>query len=102
MSAQPLDSTYEVDIVWSEEDGVFLAIVPELPGCITHGDTREEAVRMAEDAIAGWLAVAREFRDSIPVPRGYKPASASSLPVTIPARPSSTRIHSEEPSARET
>ena len=40
----------------SEEDGGgFLATVPDLPGCMSDGDTREEAARNVEDAIASWL-----------------------------------------------
>lgn len=64
-----MSTKYDVNIIWSEDDGVYLATVPELPGCTTHGDTRVEAVRMAEDAIEGWLAVAREFGREIPEPR---------------------------------
>ena len=37
------------------EDGGFTVEVPSLPGCITEGDTVEEAVRNARDAIACWL-----------------------------------------------
>lgn len=43
---------YEVDIQWSLEDQCYIATVPELPGCQTHGDTLQEAAKMAEEAIA--------------------------------------------------
>lgn len=39
---------------------------------MTHGDTREEALAMAEDAIQGWIATAKEFGDLIPEPKGRK------------------------------
>jgi predicted RNase H-like HicB family nuclease len=42
---------YELDIQWSEEDQCYIVIVPELPGCTTHGETPAEAVGMAQEAI---------------------------------------------------
>jgi antitoxin HicB len=54
----------------SEEDGGgFLATVPDLPGCMSDGGTREEAARNVEDAIAGWLEEARSVGRAIPEPR---------------------------------
>jgi antitoxin HicB len=54
----------------SEEDGGgFLATVPDLPGCMSDGDTREEAARNVEDAIASWLEEARLVGRAIPEPR---------------------------------
>lgn len=67
-----MSTKYEIIIYWSAVDEAFIAEVPELPGCMTHGDTREKALAMAEDAIQGWLAVAREFGDPIPEPKGRK------------------------------
>ena len=32
---------YEIIIYWSNDDGVFIAEAPELPGCAAHGDTQE-------------------------------------------------------------
>jgi predicted RNase H-like HicB family nuclease len=46
---------YSMNIQWSEEDRVFVVTVPELPGCITHGRTYEEAVRQGQDAVATWI-----------------------------------------------
>ena len=59
---------YEVTIVWSSEDDAFVVEVPDLPGCMTHGSTRLEAIENAEEAIALWLDTAREFGDPIPEP----------------------------------
>lgn len=54
----------------SEEDGgVFLAEVPELPGCMSDGETPEEAARNVQSAIEAWLAAAREDGRPIPAPR---------------------------------
>ena len=54
----------------SEEDGGgFVATVPDLPGCMSDGDTREEAARNVEDAIASWLEEAMSVGREIPRPR---------------------------------
>ena len=42
---------YEIDIKWSQEDQCYTVGIPELPGCITHGETPAEAVEMAQEAI---------------------------------------------------
>lgn len=49
-------------------DGSFFAEIEELPGCITEGDTKEEALKMIEDAKIGWLEVAIERNLAIPEP----------------------------------
>jgi len=51
---------YEIDLFWSEEDQAFLAEVPDLPGCTAHGSTHEEALAQIQDAITGWLEIARD------------------------------------------
>ncbi|OJZ19655.1 MAG: hypothetical protein BGP21_02700 [Thiobacillus sp. 65-29] len=61
---------YEIIMYWSKEDEVFVAVVPELPGCVAHGDTQEEALSNIKKAMRLWLDTAREFGDSIPEPRG--------------------------------
>ena len=63
---------YEVIIYWSTEDGVFVAEVPELPGCLAHGDTQQAALRNVNQAIDLWLDTAREFGDPIPEPKGER------------------------------
>lgn len=49
-------------------DGGFFAKIEELPGCMTEGDTREEALQMIEDAKRSWLSVALEDGLLIPEP----------------------------------
>ncbi len=49
-----------------EPEGGYTVTVPGLPGCLTYGSTFEEAVSMIEDAIGGWLAVAKEEGFDIP------------------------------------
>ena len=65
-------SRYEIIIFWSDEDEAFVADVPELPGCMAHGSSYEEALANAQEAIDLWLNTAREFGDHIPVPKGRK------------------------------
>ncbi|HEX2204877.1 MAG TPA: type II toxin-antitoxin system HicB family antitoxin [Longimicrobium sp.] len=60
---------YEVDIYWSDDDEAFIADVPELPGCMAHGDTREEALANAQEAIDLWIRVARKRGREVPEPR---------------------------------
>jgi predicted RNase H-like HicB family nuclease len=61
---------YEMIIWWSDEDGAFVVEVPELPGCMAHGGTRQAAIRNAEDAIRLWLETAKDDGLEIPRPRG--------------------------------
>ncbi|MBA2410657.1 MAG: type II toxin-antitoxin system HicB family antitoxin [Gammaproteobacteria bacterium] len=63
---------YETIIFWSEEDQSFIAEVPELPGCMAHGDSQEMALANAKEAIALWLDTAGEFGDPIPEPKGRR------------------------------
>jgi len=59
---------YRVDIYWSTEDECYLAEVPELPGCVTHGETVLEAAQNAEECIEAWIEMALEAGDPLPVP----------------------------------
>ncbi len=47
-------------------EGGYTVYVPALPGCISEGDTYQEALQNIKDAILGWIAVAREFGDEVP------------------------------------
>lgn len=53
-----------------EPEGGFTAIVPALPGCVTHGRTLEEAKEMAKDAIAGYIESLRKHNEPIPTDNG--------------------------------
>lgn len=63
---------YEVILYWSNADGAFVAEVPELPGCMAHGDTQETALNHVNQAIDLWIDTARAFGDPIPEPRGER------------------------------
>lgn len=59
---------YSMIIQWDDRDNIFVVTVPELPGCMTHGKTYEEAVQQGKDAIESWLMVSRELGTPIPQP----------------------------------
>ena len=63
---------YEIILYWSQADGVFVAEVPELPGCMAHGDTQQAALAHVNQAMALWIHTAEEFGDSVPEPRGER------------------------------
>lgn len=48
------------------DEGGYIASVPALPGCVTQGDTFEEAVAMVKDAITGYIAVLETTKQSVP------------------------------------
>ncbi len=67
---------YVIILYWSEEDSVFIADVPELPGCMAHGDTQQDALHNVNDAIGLWIDTAREFGNPVPEPKG-EPSSGT-------------------------
>jgi predicted RNase H-like HicB family nuclease len=61
---------YKIILFWSEEDQAFLAEVPELPGCMAHGESQDEALHHAQEAIAARVEVSQEIGRPIPEARG--------------------------------
>ena len=57
---------YTVVLTPDVEDGGYVVTVPTLPGLVTEGDTLEEALDMARDAIIGWIATLAERGEPIP------------------------------------
>jgi antitoxin HicB len=55
-------------IIEQDEDGAFVAECPTLPGCISQGKSRAEAVANIKDAIAGYLESLKKHGDPIPLP----------------------------------
>jgi len=58
-------TNYEVVLIPAEEGG-YTVVAPALPGCISEGDTEEEALENIKDAIQGWLVVAKKHGLYIP------------------------------------
>ena len=55
-------------IIEQDEDGMYIAARPTLPGCISQGKTREEALVNIKDAIKGYLESLRKHDEPIPFP----------------------------------
>jgi antitoxin HicB len=53
-------------LVSQDEDGVYVAECPALPGCVSQGKTREEALHNIKDAIEGYLESLRKHDEPIP------------------------------------
>ncbi|MFT7032679.1 MAG: putative RNase H-like HicB family nuclease [Cyclobacteriaceae bacterium] len=63
---------YEIILFWSEKDQLYIAEAPELPGCLAHGQNREEALKNIDEAMELWVQTAQEFGDPVPEPKGRK------------------------------
>ena len=63
---------YEIILYWSDEDHLFVAEVPELPGCMAHGDNQETALRNIKDAMELWVETARALGRPVPRSKGER------------------------------
>ncbi|MEK6706333.1 MAG: type II toxin-antitoxin system HicB family antitoxin [Bdellovibrionota bacterium] len=63
---------YQVNIAYDPRDGIYVARVPELENCHTHGVSAEEALANAKEAIELWIETAKEKRIPIPEPTSRK------------------------------
>ncbi len=61
---------YEIILYWSDEDGAYIAEVPELAGCAADGETYEQAVKHVELVIDEWIETALELGRDVPEPKG--------------------------------
>lgn len=55
-------------IIERDEDGMFVAECPTLPGCVSQGKTREDALKNITDAMSGYLASLKKHNEPIPYP----------------------------------
>jgi antitoxin HicB len=55
-------------VIEPDEDGVFVAECPALPGCVSQGRTRQEAVANIKDAIEGYLISLKKHGEAVPPP----------------------------------
>jgi antitoxin HicB len=53
-------------VLTQDEDGTFVATCPSLPGCVSQGKTREEALKNIKDAIKGYLISLKKHNEPIP------------------------------------
>jgi len=66
-------SDYHINIFYSDEDGGYIADIPDLDSCSAFGETPEAALQQVELAKDAWLEAARAAGKPIPAPR-YRPA----------------------------
>jgi predicted RNase H-like HicB family nuclease len=76
--------TYTVHIEPAEEGG-YWAYFPALPGCFTQGETLEEVIAMAKDALAGYLECLQAHGDPVPVEQPASRRVGIELPLSAPA-----------------
>lgn len=69
-----MERNYRIEIskLSDEDGGGFLATVPALPGCMSDGETQEEALINVKDAIKCWIETAEEIGREIPCEDGYR------------------------------
>ncbi len=60
---------YLIEVFWSDEDGGYIAIAPDLPGCSAYGDTPTETIQEMEDAMASWLQAWASLGRALPEPK---------------------------------
>ncbi len=65
-------SNYHINIFWSDEDGGYIADIPDLPHCSAFGDTPQEALVEVLEAKAAWMEAAKGEGKPIPSP-SFKP-----------------------------
>ncbi len=70
----PPEERCELYISWSDEDDAFVALIPDMPFAGGHGETMEEALAMAKEAIKSYIEVARETGKPIPEPKSRQTA----------------------------
>jgi predicted RNase H-like HicB family nuclease len=64
---------YHINILFSEEDGRYIADIPDLEACSAFGKSPTEALEQVQIAKIAWLETARSLRKPIPRPK-YRPA----------------------------
>ena len=63
-----LEYAVRIERLADSDGGGYLAIVPDLPGCMSDGVTPEEALKNVQEAIASWIESAKEWKQEIPEP----------------------------------
>jgi antitoxin HicB len=68
MMIKPTDYPLIVEPLAEEDGGGFVARAPDLPGCMSDGETPEEAVVNARDAVLAWIEAAHDVGHEVPPP----------------------------------
>lgn len=65
-----MNPKYEIILYWSEDDQACVAEVPELPGCMAHGDSQASVLASVNEAVTLWIATAEKLGRPVPTPKG--------------------------------
>jgi predicted RNase H-like HicB family nuclease len=63
-----LEYSVRIERLSESDGGGYLAIVPDLPGCMSDGETPEEALKNVQKAIESWIEAAKEWKQEVPKP----------------------------------
>ncbi|HEY4980821.1 MAG TPA: type II toxin-antitoxin system HicB family antitoxin [Pseudolabrys sp.] len=63
-----LEYAVRIELLAESDGGGYLATVPDLPGCVSDGETPEEALKNVQEAIASWIEAAKEWKQDVPKP----------------------------------
>ena len=63
-----LDYAVRIEKLSVDDGGGYLATVPDLPGCMSDGETPEEALHNIQDAITAWIEGAKAWEQAVPEP----------------------------------
>ena len=67
-----LQYPFNISILPTEEGGGYLIELPDLPGCISDGETIDEAIANGKEALSCWIETAKQHGDEIPRPYSSK------------------------------
>ena len=73
-----LEYPFNISILPDKEGGGYLIEFPDLPGCISDGDTIDEAIANGKDALSCWIETAKQNGDEIPQPYSSTEVSSKS------------------------
>jgi antitoxin HicB len=79
--SQYADLNYRIELIPDKKEGGFVAVIPDLPGCVSQGETEVEALKMVEEAKAAWIQATLECGKTVPMPRD---AYSGKLNIRIP------------------
>ena len=63
---------YQILVSWSDDDQLYVAQVPDLHGCMAHGESEAEAIRAARQAIELYIDDLTECGEPVPEPKDYQ------------------------------
>jgi antitoxin HicB len=63
-----LEYAVHIERLADSDGGGYLATVPDLPGCMSDGETPEDALKNVQEAIVSWIEAAKEWKQEIPKP----------------------------------